>query len=31
MCFEICGGVKWWCRGRLQCNVILDVEYGGPM
>ena len=27
-----CGGVKWWCRGRLQCNVmvvrgeICDVE-----
>ena len=25
-----CGGVKWWYRGRLQCNVISDVEYGGP-
>ena len=26
----ICGGVKWWCRGRPQCNVISDIEYGGP-
>ena len=21
-----CGEVKWWCRGRLQCNVISDID-----
>ena len=29
MCFEM-----WWCEmavgGRLRCNVMSDVEYGGP-
>ena len=25
-CALRCGGVKWWCRGRLQCNVISDIE-----
>ena len=29
MCFEL-----WWCEmvvgGRLRCNVMSDVEYGGP-
>ena len=29
LCFQM-----WWCEmvvgGRLQCNVMSDVEYGGP-
>ncbi len=29
LCFEM-----WWCEmvvgGRLWCNVMSDVEYGGP-
>ena len=29
LCFEMwCEMVV--CRSRLQCNVISDVEYGGP-
>ena len=27
-------GVMWWCEmvvgGRLWCNIMSDVEYGGP-
>ena len=29
-CTLSCGGVKWWCRGKLHCYVISDGEYGGP-
>ena len=29
LCFKM-----WWCEmvvgGRLRCNVMSDVEYGGP-